>query len=46
MRDEILHQFHQAHKGIEKTRRLARESVYWVNINKDLEKMYKSCALC
>ena len=46
MRDDILCQLHQGHMGIEKTRRLARESVYWPNINKDIESMVKSCKIC
>ena len=29
MRPDILRQLHQGHQGIEKTRMLARESVYW-----------------
>ena len=46
MQQDILRQLHQAHQGIEKTRRLARETVYWININKDIEKMCQSCTLC
>ena len=46
MRADILQQLHQAHQGIEKTRRLARECVYWTNINRDIEKLCKSCGLC
>ena len=43
---EILEQLHQGHQGVEKTRRLARESVYWVNINKDVERTCNSCETC
>ena len=46
MRKDILGQLHEAHLGIEKTRRLMRESVYWPNIHKDIEMMVKSCAAC
>lgn len=46
MREDILEQLHNGHQGIEKTQRLARESVYWVNINKDIEKLCKSCDSC
>ena len=46
MRGDILNQLHQAHMGIEKTRRLARESVYWPGINKDIEQTTKNCEAC
>ena len=46
MRSDILHQLHAAHLGIEKTRLLMRESVYWPNIYKDIEMMVKCCAVC
>lgn len=42
----ILEQLHASHQGIEKTRRLARESVFWPNINDDIERMTKSCSHC
>ena len=37
---------HQSHQGIEKTQLLAREGVYWPNINKDTEHMTRTCTLC
>ena len=46
MRRDILHQLHAAHLGIEKTRLLMRESVYWPNIYKDIDMMVKCCAVC
>ena len=46
MTEDILRQLHSGHQGIEKTRRLARETVYWLNINKDIEKLCKSCPTC
>jgi len=46
MRKYILDQLHVAHMGIEKTRRLAREAVYWPLINKDIEKLIKECTAC
>uniref|UniRef100_A0A8C2EQ68 Gypsy retrotransposon integrase-like protein 1 n=1 Tax=Cyprinus carpio TaxID=7962 RepID=A0A8C2EQ68_CYPCA len=46
MTSDILTQLHAAHQGIEKTRRLARESVYWTKINTDIEKMCRSCSTC
>ena len=32
-----LDQLHVNHNGIEKTRLLAHESIYWININADIE---------
>ena len=46
MRSEILHQLHAAHLGIEKTRLLMHESVYWPNIYKYIDTMVKCCAVC
>ena len=46
LRQDILNQLHQGHQGIERTRRLARETVYWPNINKDIEQISKSCYAC
>ena len=46
IRQNILQQLHEAHLGIEKTRRFMRESVYWPNIRNDIEIMVKSCAAC
>ena len=46
MQNEILKQLHVAHQGIEKTRKLARESVYWLNISKHIETMCKTCETC
>jgi hypothetical protein len=46
MQEDIMSQLHEGHQGIEKTRRLARESVYWVNINSDIKKLCKSCGPC
>ena len=45
-RQEILNQLHTSHQGIKKTQLLARESVYWENINKDIEMMTKNCNTC
>ena len=32
--------------GIEKTKLLACESVYWINVNDDTEKQIKNCTIC
>ena len=45
-RQYFLVQLLEAHIGIEKTRRLMRDSVYWPNIHKDIEILIKSCETC
>lgn len=44
--NDILRQLHVGHPGIEKTRRLARESVYWTKMNDDIERVCRTCCLC
>ncbi|XP_056144370.1 uncharacterized protein LOC130119799 [Lampris incognitus] len=39
MTEAILKQLHGGHQGIEKTRRLAQERVYWTKMNDDIERM-------
>ena len=46
LRPSILQRLHEGHQGIEKTRRLARECVYWPNFNKDVEKICSQCTVC
>ena len=46
LQQNILAQLHEGHQGIEKTRGLARESIYWPNINDHITKMCKSCDTC
>jgi len=46
LREDILKQLHEGHLGIEKTRQLSRETVYWPNINRDIENMVKQCPAC
>ena len=43
---EILRQLHTAHLGQEKTKLLAKDTVYWVNINRDIEQFTKACSIC
>ena len=42
LRADILAQLRQSHQGIEKTQLLAREGVYWPNINTDIEHMTRT----
>ena len=46
MQSFILDRLHYGHLGIEKTRLRAKDSVYWININRDIETTVKSCHIC
>ena len=46
MQKDFLKQLCSGHKGFEMMRGLARESVYWVKINSDIENTCKSCESC
>ena len=46
LREDILRQLHLGHMGIESMRRLARETVFWPHITKDIEQLVKQCAAC
>ena len=43
---DILSKLHGSHQGTEKTKLRARTSVYWRNLNRDIEEMTKSCSVC
>lgn len=45
-RKEILGQLHVSHPGINKMTLRAQDSVYWPNINKDIEQFVQTCAKC
>lgn len=42
----VLQQFHYAHQGAEKCKLRVKGSVFWANINRDIEEMVKCCAPC
>ena len=46
LKTQALEQFHINHMGIEKTKLLACKSIYWVNINNDIENYVKKCITC
>ena len=43
LKEQVLSQLHTNHMGIEKTKLLAQECVYWPSINADIEKCIKQC---
>ena len=45
-KQKYLRQIHQGHQGIEACRSRAREFVFWVYINKDIEELVQKCSLC
>jgi len=46
LRKDILEDIHYSHQGNEKTKLRAKDSVYWNQINQDIEKLVKSCSIC
>ena len=46
LKQQVLDQLHLNHMGIEKTKLLMCESVYWVNINNNIENHVKNCNTC
>ena len=46
LKQQVLDQLYHNHMGIEKTKLLTGELVYWVDINTDIEKHIKNCNMC
>lgn len=46
LRNVILKALHTHHLGIEKTRNLARTTVYWPGLNKEILEMIEQCTTC
>ena len=46
LRPQILELLHYAHLGVDKTRDMAKLTVYWPNIHKEIENMVKNCQTC
>ena len=45
-RREVLARLHDFHQGVERTKRRARQSVYWPGINNDISTTVASCDKC
>ena len=45
-RREVLARLHDSHQGVERTKRSARQSVYWPGINNDISTTVASCDKC
>ena len=46
MRSSMLSLVHEGHFGIDKTKHLARKSIYWPGMNTEIEKLVSKCAVC
>ena len=45
-RREVLARLHDSHQGVERTKRRARQSVYWPGVNNDMSTTVASCDKC
>jgi transposase InsO family protein len=45
-RREVLQRLHMSHQGIERTRRRARQTVFWPGINVDIASTVEACEAC
>ena len=45
LQKQILEQLHSNHVGIEETCLLVRESIYWANMNIEIEQVVKQCSI-
>ena len=43
---EILAKLHSSHQGIERTKRRARQTVYWAGINNNIQNVVEACNAC
>lgn len=43
---QVLNKMHESHSGIVAMKSLARTSVWWPNINSEIEKLVNSCKMC
>ncbi|XP_060810048.1 uncharacterized protein K02A2.6-like [Amyelois transitella] len=46
LRSQVLKEVHSGHLGMNKMKNIARNYVYWPNIDKDIEEMCRACEAC
>ena len=46
LRSETLRKLHTSHQGIEKTKRLARQCIFWPGMNSQIEDTVSKCSTC
>ncbi|XP_064116685.1 uncharacterized protein K02A2.6-like [Macrobrachium nipponense] len=46
LRSETLQCLHDAHQVVDRTKRRARQTIYWPGIDRDVENTVKSCSRC
>lgn len=46
LRCRTLQRLHDSHRGVEATKRRARQAVFWPGINSDITKAVQACELC
>ncbi|KAI5715463.1 hypothetical protein M8J77_016422 [Diaphorina citri] len=46
LRSQILAELHETHLGVTKMKQLSRRYVYWPNIDRDIERLVRSCEAC
>lgn len=46
LQTDILKTLHEGHQGMEKCKLRAKETVFWLNINSDIEKLVQNCQTC
>ncbi|GFX52844.1 uncharacterized protein K02A2.6 [Trichonephila clavipes] len=46
LRKDMLQLIHEAHFGIEKCKKRAREIIYWPGMNSDIETLVSQCVIC
>ncbi|CAC5396826.1 unnamed protein product [Mytilus coruscus] len=46
MRKNMLNKLHEGHLGIEKTRKLARDSIFWPGISAQITDFISKCSVC
>ena len=46
LRSRVLHELNLEHPGVNRMKALARSFVWWVNLDKDIEELVKTCEQC